>query len=35
MIHVYFVRVRKPQDDEIGMFIAYKNRECGLKMHNV
>jgi len=25
-----FHSVRKPQEDEIGMFIAYKNRECGI-----
>jgi ankyrin repeat protein len=28
MIHECFTSVRKPQEDEVGMFIAYKNREC-------
>jgi len=27
MIHCMFHSVRKPQEDEIGMFIAYKNKE--------
>jgi hypothetical protein len=27
-----FHSVRKPQEDEIGMFIAYKNRECRFKI---
>ena len=31
MIHVCFISVRKPQEDEIGMFIAYQKRECLLR----
>jgi hypothetical protein len=30
MIHAFFINVRKSQEDEIGMFIANKNWECGL-----
>ena len=26
-----FHRVKKSQEDEIGMFIAHKNRKCGIK----
>jgi len=27
MFHICFISVRKSQEDEIGMFIAQKNRE--------
>jgi hypothetical protein len=32
MIPVCFISARKSQEDEIGMFIANKNRECGLEI---
>jgi hypothetical protein len=33
MGHVCFISVRKSQKDEIGMFIAYKNREWRIKTY--